>query len=187
MPSFCAADGTELAYHVQGAPLVCLPGGPGRASSYLGDLGGLSAHRRLILLDSRGTGRSAIPADPASYRCDHLVEDVAALQDHLRLDRVDLLGHSAGANVAVQYAARQRERVGKLVLITAGWPDSRQGGAPVGQYQSGYQRPTRGQSRPPWETETSVQPICLPQQDWPENNRQPRRRNSDDFGYPEQR
>jgi len=35
MPSFCAADGTELAYHVQGAPLVCLPGGPGRASSYL--------------------------------------------------------------------------------------------------------------------------------------------------------
>jgi pimeloyl-ACP methyl ester carboxylesterase len=77
MPSFCAADGTELAYHVQGAPLVCLPGGPGRASSYLGDLGGLSAHRRLILLDSRGTGRSAIPADPASYRCGHLVEDVA--------------------------------------------------------------------------------------------------------------
>ena len=57
MPSFCAADGTELAYHVrgEGAPLVCLPGGPGRASSYLGDLGGLSAHRRLILLNGRTT------------------------------------------------------------------------------------------------------------------------------------
>jgi len=120
MPSFFAADGTELAYHVkgEGVPLVCLPGGPGRASAYLGDLGGLSAHRQLIMLDVRGTGKSAIPADPASYRCDRLVEDVAAFQDHLRLDRFDLLGHSAGANIAVQYAARHQGRVSKLALIT---------------------------------------------------------------------
>ena len=54
------------------------------------------------MLDVRGTGESAIPADPASYRCDRLVDDVAALQDHLGLDRFDLLGHSAGANVAVR-------------------------------------------------------------------------------------
>jgi len=120
MPSFHAADGTELAYHLRGygAPLVCLPGGPGRASAYLGDLGGLSAYRQLIMLDVRGTGGSAVPADPGSYRCDHLVEDVAALQDHLALDRFDLLGHSAGANIAVQYAVRHQQRVGKLALIT---------------------------------------------------------------------
>lgn len=120
MPRFCAADGTELAYHVQGegAPLVCLPGGPGRASAYLGDLGGLSAHRQLIMLDVRGTGESAIPADPASYRCDRLADDVAALQDHLGLDRFDLLGHSAGASIAVQYAVRHQQRVSRLALIT---------------------------------------------------------------------
>lgn len=120
MPRFRASDGTELAYHLQGdgAPLVCLPGGPGRASAYLGDLGGLSAHRQLIMLDVRGTGESAVPADPASYRCDRLVEDVTALQDHLALDGFDLLGHSAGANVAVQYAVRHPRRVGKLALIT---------------------------------------------------------------------
>ena len=111
---------TELAYHVWGAgrPLVCLPGGPMRDSVYFGDLGGLSASRQLIRLDLRGTGQSAVPADPASYRCDRLAEDVAALQDHLGLDRLDLLGHSAGANIAVQYAARQPERVAKLALIT---------------------------------------------------------------------
>lgn len=120
MPSLHAADGTELAYHVQGdgAPLVCLPGGPGRASAYLGDLGGLAARRRLVTLDMRGTGMSAAPADPASYRCDHLVEDVAALRDHLGLDRFDLLGHSAGASVAMQYAAKHPGSLGKLALIT---------------------------------------------------------------------
>jgi proline iminopeptidase len=120
MPTCYAADGTELAYHVrgEGAPLVCVPGGPMRDSAYLGDLGGLSAHRRLIMLDLRGTGNSAIPADPASYRCDRLVEDVSALQDHLGLDGVDLLAHSAGANIAVQYATRHQRRVDKLALIT---------------------------------------------------------------------
>jgi proline iminopeptidase len=120
MPVFDAFDGTELAYHVDGAgaPLICLPGGPMRASAYLGDLGGLSRHRRLILLDLRGTGGSAIPADASSYRCDRLVDDVLALQDHLGLASADVLGHSAGTNIAVQYALRHPNRVGSLVLVT---------------------------------------------------------------------
>jgi proline iminopeptidase len=120
MPAFAAADGTELAYHVhgEGIPLLCVPGGPMRASAYLGDLGGLSAHRQLIMLDLRGTGDSAVPEDPGSYRCDRLVGDVAAVADHLGLDRCDLLGHSAGGNIAVQYAVRHEGRVGKLALIT---------------------------------------------------------------------
>ncbi|MFF3372434.1 alpha/beta fold hydrolase [Streptomyces sp. NPDC002680] len=120
---FSAYDGTELACRVlgeelEGPPLVCLPGGPMQDSVYLGDLGGLSAHRRLIMLDLRGTGRSAVPQDPASYRCDRLVDDVEALREHLGLDRLDLLGHSAGTNLALLYAARHPERVGRLALIT---------------------------------------------------------------------
>ncbi|GGZ78985.1 hydrolase [Streptomyces echinoruber] len=89
-----------------------------RASAYLGDLGGLSAHRRLVLSDPRGTGSSAVPEDPGSYRCDRLVDDVEALRVHLGLDRVDLLAHCAGANLAVLYAARHPDRVGRLALIT---------------------------------------------------------------------
>jgi len=120
MPVFSAPDGTALAYRVigDGAPVVCLPGGPMRDSGYLGDLGGLSEHRKLVMLDLRGTGRSAIPKDPASYRCDRLVADVEALRSHLGLDRPDLLAHSAGANLAALYAARYPERLGRLALIT---------------------------------------------------------------------
>ncbi len=89
-----------------------------RAAEYLGDLGGLSAHRKLIRLDMRGTGDSATPADPSSYRCDRLVDDVEALRGHLRLAHIDLLGHSAGANLAELYAARHPGRVRRLALIT---------------------------------------------------------------------
>ena len=54
MGTFRADDGTELAYRVrgEGTPLVCVPGGPMQESSYLGDLGGLSARRRLVLVGS---------------------------------------------------------------------------------------------------------------------------------------
>ncbi|MGW5400422.1 alpha/beta fold hydrolase [Streptomyces sp. NPDC003952] len=118
MPTFCAPDGTRLAYRTagDGDPLLCIPGGP-TDSRYLGDLGGLSRHRRLILLDPRGTGGSAVPEDPSSYRCDRLVDDVEALREHLGLARTDLLGHSAGANVAMGYAARYPGAVDRLVLV----------------------------------------------------------------------
>lgn len=120
MPTFPASDGTLLAYSLvgEGEPLVCVPGGPMQAAAYLGDLGGLSAHRSLVLLDLRGTGESAVPADPGSYRFDRQVDDLEALRTHLGLDRVDLLAHSAGAALAVLHAARHPARVGRLVLVT---------------------------------------------------------------------
>lgn len=70
-----------------------------------------------MLLDLRGTGESAVPVDVSSYRCDRLVDDVEALREHLGLDRIDLLGHSAGATLALLYSARHPDRVGRLALI----------------------------------------------------------------------
>ncbi|NEE01251.1 alpha/beta fold hydrolase [Phytoactinopolyspora halotolerans] len=118
--TFDAADGTRLAYRRigTGKPLVCIPGGPMLPSAELADLGGLSAYRTLILLDLRGTGDSAAPADPSTYRCDRLVDDVEALRTHLALDRIDLLAHSAGASLALLYATRYPERIDHLALIT---------------------------------------------------------------------
>jgi pimeloyl-ACP methyl ester carboxylesterase len=115
-----ADDGTRLALHSAGAgdPLVCLPGGPMLDSAYFRDLGGLTAHRTLIRLDLRGTGASDAPADPATYRCDQQVADVEAVRRHLGLDRLDLLGHSAGANLACGYAAAHPDRVARLTLVT---------------------------------------------------------------------
>lgn len=118
--SFTAHDGTELAYSANGSgsTVICLPGGPMQDSAYFGDLGGLASSCRTVMLDLRGTGRSATPDDASSYRCDRLVGDVQALRVHLGLDQVDLLAHSAGANLAVLYAQAHQERVRRMALIT---------------------------------------------------------------------
>lgn len=123
MPHFSSYDGTRLAYHEKGAgePLICVPGGPFRASAYLGDLGGLSAHRRLILLDHRGTGDSDTPADPDTYTCVNVIKDVEALRAHLGLERMDLLSHSAAGNILTLYAAHYPQRVARMVLVAPGW------------------------------------------------------------------
>jgi pimeloyl-ACP methyl ester carboxylesterase len=122
MSCFASYDGAELAYRLvgDGPPLVCLPGGPGRAAEYLGDLGGLGSSRQLILLDPRGVGLSSDPADSGTFRVDRLVRDVEALRADLGLDQMDLLAHSAGANLALLYAAAYPERVSRLVLVTPG-------------------------------------------------------------------
>jgi pimeloyl-ACP methyl ester carboxylesterase len=120
--SFTSYDGTRLGYRVLGSgqPLVCLPGGPGRAGEYLGNLGGLDAQRRLIVLDPRGVGLSADPVDPATLRADRLIDDVESLRIHLGLQQMDLLAHSAGGVLATLYAAAHPERLSRLILVTPG-------------------------------------------------------------------
>ncbi|MDT7570458.1 MAG: hypothetical protein QOE05_632 [Actinomycetota bacterium] len=122
MPFFSSYDGTKLSYAEVGSgpPLICLPGGPGRAAAYLEDLGGLAADRTLVLLDARATGRSEVPADPSTLRYDRLADDVEALRLHLGLDAAAVLGHSAGTEVAQVWAARRPEAVDRLVLVTPG-------------------------------------------------------------------
>ena len=115
-----AADGTRLAVHARGSgrPLLCVPGGPGRASSYLGDLGGLDAAFTLQLLDNRGTGRSELPADRSSLEFPRLADDVEAVQVALGLDRPVVVGHSAGCLVTMAWAAAHPAAAAALVLVT---------------------------------------------------------------------
>lgn len=129
MTSFPSYDGTRLSYEQVGSgrPLVCLAGGPGGAVSYLGDLAGLSALRTLVLLDTRGVGRSELPSDPTTMRFDRLARDLEALRQHLALEQLDVLGHSAGAITAQAWASQFPSSVGRLLLLTPS--DHLQGGA----------------------------------------------------------
>jgi pimeloyl-ACP methyl ester carboxylesterase len=115
-----ARDGTTLALHEMGSgsPLLCIPGGPGRAASYLENLGGLSDSHTLLLLDNRGTGASELPADRDSLRLDRLPEDLEDVRIALDLNPADVLAHSAGCAIALLHAARHPHAVRRLVLVT---------------------------------------------------------------------
>lgn len=120
MKRVTARDGLTLAVHAigDGLPLLCVPGGPGRAAAYLEDLGGLAAVRTLLLLDNRGTGASELPADRASLQLDRLPDDVEDVRIALDLGTADVLAHSAGCPVALLHAVRHPEAVRRLVLVT---------------------------------------------------------------------
>jgi pimeloyl-ACP methyl ester carboxylesterase len=115
MGFFKTFDGINLAYHgPSGAdPLICLPGGAMQASSYIAGL----PLEHVLRLDLRGTGDSG-EAQKETYRVDRQVDDVEALRQHLGLDQVRLLGHSAGATLVLLYAARFPQHVKEIVLIT---------------------------------------------------------------------
>jgi pimeloyl-ACP methyl ester carboxylesterase len=69
-----------------------------------------------VLLDLLGHGTSDKPVHAAEYRLDVYADQVVALLDHLRVERVVLGGLSLGANVALHVAAGHPRRVQGLVL-----------------------------------------------------------------------
>jgi len=114
MGTFQTYDGITLAYHGPAGtdPLICLPGGPMQQPTYLAGM----KLDNLVTLHLRGTGASD-PAPLETYRADRQVDDVEAFRQHLGLDQVRLLGHSAGATLALLYATRFPQHVKEIVLI----------------------------------------------------------------------
>jgi len=117
--SFRTHDGRTLAYRREGAGpiVVCHPGGPGFASAYLADVGGLGESFTLVLLDPRGTGASSAPDDRTAYSTADYVADVEELRLHLGESELNLLGHSHGGVVAVAYAAAHPAAVRRLAVV----------------------------------------------------------------------
>jgi pimeloyl-ACP methyl ester carboxylesterase len=74
----------------------------------------LRPHHRVVALDLRGHGHSSAPG---AYALDDYVADLAALADHLDLERVVPVGHSLGAAIAAVLAVEHPERVEAVVEI----------------------------------------------------------------------
>ncbi len=100
-----------------GEPAVLfLHGLGGNASQWAAQLGHLRRKRRALAVDLRGHGRTAPPEDGA-YTIEAMAADVRNLTESLRLRRIVLAGHSAGASVAIALADVDPARVSGLLLI----------------------------------------------------------------------
>lgn len=98
----------------QGHPLLLIAGLASDALSWLLQTPALRARFRILLCDNRGAGRS--PKPPGPYSISEMSLDILEMQDHLKLRRTHLLGHSMGGAIAQRLALEHPERVSKLVL-----------------------------------------------------------------------
>jgi pimeloyl-ACP methyl ester carboxylesterase len=100
-----------------GPPVVVLHGGLAN-SDYLGNqVRALEPRHRVIVIDSRGHGRSARDARPFGY--DLMADDVVGLLDKLRIPKADILGWSDGAIIGLDLAIRHPDRVGRIFAFAA--------------------------------------------------------------------
>jgi pimeloyl-ACP methyl ester carboxylesterase len=123
---YLTVGGARLRYREvgRGEPVVLLHGYAQRLEliSELAD--SLARDYRVIVPDQRGFGESSKFADPTRFGR-VMGDDVIALLDALRLRQAHLVGHSMGALVAANVAARFPDRVRTAALIAGPfYPDS---------------------------------------------------------------
>ena len=118
--SGCAEiNGVKIWYAVfgQGQPVLLLHGGLAN-SNYWGNLvPALSNDYQVVVMDSRGHGRSSRSSEPLGY--DLMASDVLALMDFLKLDKAAIIGWSDGAIIGLDIAIHHPERLTKLFAFAA--------------------------------------------------------------------
>lgn len=102
-----------------GPPIVLLHGGLGSRADFEPLARYLVSDYRLIAIDSRGHGRSALGDAALTYR--QLADDVAGIVDRLGLTEAGIIGHSDGGIVALRVAASHLARPRFVVTVGAHW------------------------------------------------------------------
>ena len=103
----------------EATPLVLLHHVSSQAHTWDHFARSMSSHYRVLALDMRGHGDSQW-AGEGNYTTEHYASDVAALVEHLGLQRVIVLGGSLGGRVALAYAAQHPEHMAALIMEDVG-------------------------------------------------------------------
>jgi 3-oxoadipate enol-lactonase len=125
MHHFTTSDGLSLAYQIDdftdpwvAAPvLLMLHAAMGSSRRYYAWVPRLARHYRVVRLDLRGHGGSAVPPPEAPLTLERLVADVGELMDHLNVASAHIVGNSAGGYLGQQLAMNHAERVRSLMLF----------------------------------------------------------------------
>lgn len=117
--SLADINGIKLYYATlgKGPPVVLLHGGLGNSDYWGLQAKALARRHKVILVDSRGHGRSGRNDKPFGY--DLMADDVVALLDKLKIKRADIVGWSDGAILGIDLAIRYPDRVGKIFAFAA--------------------------------------------------------------------
>ncbi len=111
---YASVNGIQLYYATvgQGEPVVLLHGGLANSDYWGQQVAALAKHHKVIVVDSRGHGRSTRDSRPYSY--DLMSDDVVALLDHLKIAKADIVGWSDGGIIGIDLAIRHPTRVNRI-------------------------------------------------------------------------
>lgn len=114
-----AVNGIRLWYAVfgRGDPVIMVHGGLANSDYWGLQVPVLAQHYQVIVLDSRGHGRSTRTAAPIGY--DVMASDVLALMDALHIRKAALVGWSDGAIIGLDIAIHHPERLTRLFAFAA--------------------------------------------------------------------
>jgi pimeloyl-ACP methyl ester carboxylesterase len=101
----------------RGEPVILLHGGLANANYWGNQVPVLAKRHRVIVMDSRGHGRSTRDAAPFGY--DLMAADVLALMDFLKIPKAAIAGWSDGAILGLDIAIHHPERVTRLFAFAA--------------------------------------------------------------------
>jgi pimeloyl-ACP methyl ester carboxylesterase len=101
----------------QGEPVILLHGGLANSNYWGLQVPALAAHYRVIVMDSRGHGRSSRNAQPFGY--DLMASDVIGLMDFLKIRKAAIVGWSDGAILGLDIAIHHPERLTKVFAFAA--------------------------------------------------------------------
>jgi pimeloyl-ACP methyl ester carboxylesterase len=115
---YAEVNGINLYYetHGDGQPLILLHGGLGSGEMFGPAIPALADRHKVINVDLQGHGRTADIDRPIDIRL--MADDVAALIDHLGLDKPAVVGYSLGGGTALQTAVKYPAKVGRLVMAS---------------------------------------------------------------------
>lgn len=121
MPKFETSDGLKLNYTDEGSgkPILCLPGLTRTTADFDYVTPHLSGYR-LIKLDYRGRGQSDWDPEWQNYNLLIEARDVIELLDHIKLEKVAILGTSRGGLIAMGLAFGAKDRLTGVALNDIG-------------------------------------------------------------------
>jgi pimeloyl-ACP methyl ester carboxylesterase len=118
---FVDVEGAKIYYatYGTGAPVILLHGGMGNGDHWANQVPALAESLQVIVIDSRGQGRSTRSKAAPSY--DMMASDVLAVMDHLGLDKAAIVGWSDGGEIALKLGVHHGDRVTRLFIFGANY------------------------------------------------------------------
>ena len=123
MPHATADDGVKLYYEEAGAgaPVIFVHEYAGDFRSWEPQLRHFGQRYRAIAYNARGYPPSDVPADVAFYSQARAADDIAAVLDHLKIERAHVVGLSMGGFATLHFGFRHPARALSLVVAGCGY------------------------------------------------------------------